>query len=43
MARIMWWRMDWIGALAFICGVAVIVSSLIVLSVTLIAIARAIF
>jgi hypothetical protein len=43
MARIMRWQMDWVGALAFFCGVAVIVPSLFVLSVTLVTIARVIF
>lgn len=43
MARIMQWQVDWVGALAFVCGVAVIVPSLFVLAVTLVAVARAIF
>jgi hypothetical protein len=40
MARKMHWQVDWVGAVAFICGVAVIVPSLFVLVATLLAIVQ---
>lgn len=43
MARIMQWQIDWVGAVAFICGVGVIVPSLLALLVALIAVARMVF
>jgi hypothetical protein len=43
MARIMKWQMDWVGAVALVCGVGVIIPALFALSITLIAVARAIF
>jgi hypothetical protein len=43
MARIMNWQIDLVGAMALICGVGVIVPSLFALSLTLAAVARAIF